>query len=667
MPRVDLKRARGTSTIPGAGTAGPSASIKTKASSVLSSPQKATTGIADPQPRPSQSVRFSRIDKRTSKSKEIGIRVPSRTAVPTSTRSFIPWDHESPDDSSSSSTSDTSELEVRKTRTRAKSRGKGSAKLTSRAGISGSRGVHSINVRKASSKRSPRETVGRKLKAVDPARYPSRKRSSSDDASSSGSVSSTVSSSVGSSSTEDSRDDDAVAVKDVIRTPSAEKQQTTTASQTEETLATRPVYISRASQTDILKPAKRAASRPTPSSPSETRRTHVASSVQSAKTALKATRGITRRDTSGKVSSLPTSSAEVVRGRDLLDTAPISTSTPSIERVSSAEPSTTGASGIVHRSTGLADQPSGAGVTDSSQHVAAPSSSASPVISGRRLFAEKVADILERLLPQEQAFAALPIATVPGDRREAAVSETATPDSVAVTSNVGLDGSSDVVGGAPDEHRGRQNDSVTPQLAEPAGYMEPLSDVQLEKQGGTQGSTVPQCQGSLTEVVHLTPGDDRVCDTELATKAEPVTTVASELEPSSSYLGVGVVIPPSMPTEDSVKMQSSAPPTEDTKGRTVAPESRPPPEWSVAPEPRREAPMESPIPEVTRSRLWQPWILCSAAGAMILLPLAFVLIPLISSAAGGTKRHSAPRSSQNGTEPEGKVGSVTRQASEGSG
>ncbi|KAL3219082.1 hypothetical protein MRX96_050553 [Rhipicephalus microplus] len=54
--------------------------------------------------------------------------------------------------------------------------------------------------------------------------------------------------------------------------------------------------------------------------------------------------------------------------------------------------------------------------------------------------------------------------------------------------------------------------------------------------------------------------------------------------------------------------------------------------------------MDSPIPEVTRGRLWQPMILCTAAGAMILLPLAFVLIPLMGSVAGGAKRHAAPRS-----------------------
>ncbi|KAL1483076.1 hypothetical protein MTO96_002146 [Rhipicephalus appendiculatus] len=588
MPRVNLKRTLGTSTIPVA-DAGAGASPKLMTSSILSSPQRATTGTTDSQLRSSQSVRFSKIGgKRTPKSKEPEIRVPTRTVIPTSTRSFIPGDEESLDDSSSSSSSSSSsEFKVKKTRTRSKGGSKRSAKPTSRAGLSGSRGVHSINARKAPSKRSPRETVVRERRAVDTVRYPSRK-GSSDETSSSGSVS-TSSATPSFSSTEESGDDGGVPAKEVTLTPSLEKQRRTTAAQTEEPSASRPVYISRASQTDLAKTAKRAFSRPAPSNLTGPNRTlAVSSSVQSAKTTLQDAHRSATGGTSGKV-SLPTSSREVARCRDQQETALSTTTTPSIERVSSAEPSTNVVAGDARSSAGLVEKPKGAGVADSSEEIAALRSS-SPAIAGRRRFAEKFAHILERLPPQEQDFVEPRVAIAPGDRIQGAVRET--PNSIRATSIVGLDGSSDVVGEAPEEQRGCWNNSATSQLGKPPGRMEPSSDVQQEKQGYTQGSVVPQCQESFTDIVHLTPGDDRGRETELVTKAEPATTVATELEPSTSYLGVGVVIPPSMPTEVSVKKPSPTLPTEDTKNRTVTSQSHPPLEWSVAPEPRQEVYVE---------------------------------------------------------------------------
>ncbi|KAL3201072.1 hypothetical protein MRX96_053564 [Rhipicephalus microplus] len=204
------------------------------------------------------------------------------------------------------------------------------------------------------------------------------------------------------------------------------------------------------------------------------------------------------------------------------------------------------------------------------------------------------------------------------------------------------------------------------QLTKPAGHMKPPCHVQQETlRFDTQGSTVPQSEGSLSDLsylrLRLTWQSELEKDVPRSSppKFEPGTTVATELVPPASYLGAGVVIPPSMPTENSVKVHSLTRPTEAEKGLIPGPNSHSAPEWSVIPEQRGEAPMESPIPEVTRGRLWQPMILCTAAGAMILLPLAFVLIPLMGSVAGGAKRHAAPRSPQNGTD--GKVGSVHQQ------
>nr|XP_037286290.1 putative protein TPRXL [Rhipicephalus microplus] len=202
MPRTNLKRSPATSTVPGAGT-GAGASTKLNTLSILSSPQKVSTGTTDSPLRPSQSVHFSKTsDNRKYKNKDIEMKVPSRAVIPTSTRSFIPGDQESFDESSSSSSSSSSEFKGKKTRTRAKGGSKGSSKRRSREALPGSRGVHSINARKASSKPSPRKIVGREHRSTDTACYPSRK-SSSDEASSSDSMYSTFSTTTSSPSTEE--------------------------------------------------------------------------------------------------------------------------------------------------------------------------------------------------------------------------------------------------------------------------------------------------------------------------------------------------------------------------------------------------------------------------------------------------------------------------------
>ncbi|XP_050032975.3 uncharacterized protein [Dermacentor andersoni] len=201
------------------------------------------------------------------------------------------------------------------------------------------------------------------------------------------------------------------------------------------------------------------------------------------------------------------------------------------------------------------------------------------------------------------------------------------------------------------------------QVDELAEHSEPPSELQREKQTETGETTVPQWKSSSADAAPLTSGDYGARDTGLATETEPATTVATELEPSSSYLGVGVVIPPSIPTEDSTtKLQASPPHIEDRELPTIEFRSHPQPDRSVTAEPIREPPAESPLPAVARTRLWQPWILCSAAGAMILLPLAFVLVPLLTSAAaGGARRHAVSHSARNGTEPDAQVVTVRKQ------
>ncbi|XP_075724948.1 uncharacterized protein LOC142767348 [Rhipicephalus microplus] len=508
MPRTNLKRSPATSTIPGAGT-GAGASTKLNTLSILSSTQNVSTETTDSPPRQSQSVHFSKTDdNRKYKNKEIEIKVPSRAVIPTSTRSFIPGDQESFDESSSSSSSSSSEFKGKKTRTRAKGGSKGSSKTRSRAALPGSRGVHSINARKASSKPSPRKTVGRERRSTDTARYPSRK-GSSDEASSSGGMSSTFSSTTSCTSTEESRDDGVVEAKEVTLTPSSEKLQRTTAVQTEESSASRPVCVSRASQTDVQKPAKRAVSRTAPSKRTGSSRTPAKiSGVQSGKTTLEDADISTRDGTSGKV-PFPTSSAEATRRRQQQGTAPSSPTTPSIERVSSIEPSTSVVSNDVHSSTGFVDRPESAGVVDSSEEVAALRCS-SPAISGRPRFTKEVAHIEEGLLPPGQILVESPVANVPGGLKEdAAVSETPAPRFNSTSKTTGLYRSIEDVVGTSDEHRGHQSD-VTPK----------------------------------------------------------------------------VFIPPSMPTENSVKVHSLTRPTEDAKGLTPGPNSHSAPEWSVVPEQR---------------------------------------------------------------------------------
>ncbi|XP_072140246.1 uncharacterized protein [Dermacentor andersoni] len=651
-PRLDLKRARGTSAIPGTGSgAGPSATTA-RTPSILSSPRRAASRTEDSQARPAQSVRFSRMkDKRTPGSKERGAEtgVSSRSAVPASTKSFIPANQESSDDSSSSSSSSTSELELKKNRRRVQAGGTRPTKLTSRVGIPERR---QSNTPKTSRRRIPRESAtigGRERQASHSVRNSSRKRFASDDSSSSGSESSTSSSSISSSSVEHSRDGP---TDRVDRTAILKREQRTTAAQTDETLTSRPASISRASQTNLLRPAKRVVSRPTPSSAPGPKRTQATfASARPVKTGLQtATRSAATSDASGTASISASPALDASRRRHW-DAGPAS-STPSIERVSSAEPS----SSVVVVLPDVA--------ADGSEGVAS-TGAASLTSVDRERFAEKVARVLERLLPRERQVAAEEPhwTTLSGDRERREVgTETPGLTHATTTSTTGVVDSSDTAGAAPEEDRG-QSTTGAPLVDELAEHSEPPSELQREKQTETGETTVPQWKSSSADVAPLTSGDYRARDTELATKTEPATTVATELEPSSSYLGVGVVIPPSMPTEDSTtKLQTPAPPIEDREVPTIEFRSHPQPDWSAAAEPRREPPAESPLPAVARTRLWQPWILCSAAGAMILLPLAFVLVPLLTSAAaGGARRHAVSHSSHNGTEPHGQVVTVRRQ------
>ncbi|KAL3201071.1 hypothetical protein MRX96_053563 [Rhipicephalus microplus] len=362
MPRANLKRSPATSTIPGA---------ESKHRDHRLSP-----------PRPSQSVHFSKTgDNRKYKDKEIEMKVPSRAVIPTSTRSFIPGDQESFDESSSSSSSSSSEFKGKKTRTRAKGGSKGSP-LSPR--------VNQVLGKLLVGSTDPRTLLVTRPEKVQVTRLAARKACLQH-----------FRSTTSSPSTEESCDDGVVQAKVMTTTPSPEKLQRTTAVQTEECLASPPVYLSRASQTDVQKPAKRAVSRTAPSKQTVSSRTPAKlSSVQSVMTTLEAPDICTRDGTSRKV-PLPTSSAEATRRRQQQGTAPSSPTTPSIERVSSIEPSTSVVSNDVHSSTGLVDRPESAGVVDSSEEVAALRCS-SPAISGRPRFAKEVAHIEEGLLPPGQ-------------------------------------------------------------------------------------------------------------------------------------------------------------------------------------------------------------------------------------------------------------------------
>nr|XP_054925808.1 platelet binding protein GspB-like [Dermacentor andersoni] len=641
-PRLDLKRARGTSAIPGTGSgAGPSATTA-RTPSILSSPRRAASRTEDSQARPAQSVRFSRMkDKRTPGSKERRAEtgVSSRSAVPASTKSFIPANQESSDDSSSSSRSSSSELELKKNRRRVQAGGTRPAKLTSPVGIPERR---QSNTPKTPRRRIPREsatTSGRERQASHSVRYSSRKRVASDDSSSSGSESSTSSSSISSSSVEHSRDGATSQPDEPPEACEACGQQTDSIECAWAQANASYVRFFPASEDRLAKPRVKT----TDASVCyirQPRDVRIAAATRSAATS----------DASGtaSISASPALDASRRRHRD----AGPASSTPSIERVSSAtEPP---ASVVVVLPDVAADGSEGVASTDA----------ASLTSVDRERFAEKVARVLEKLLPRERQVAAEPRwTTLSGDRERREVgTETPGLTHATTTSTTGVVDSSDTAGPPPEEDCG-QSTTGAPLVDELAEQSEPPSDLQRQKQTETGETTVPQWKSSSADATPLTSGDYGARDTELATKTEPATTVATELEPSSSYLGVGVVIPPSMPTEDSTtKLQTPAPPIEDREVPTIEFRSHPQPDRSVTVEPRREPPAESPLPAVARTRLWQPWILCSAAGAMILLPLAFVLVPLLTSAAaGGARRHAVSHSSHNGTEPDGHVVTVRRQ------
>ncbi|XP_065302398.1 streptococcal hemagglutinin-like isoform X2 [Dermacentor albipictus] len=682
VPRLDLKRSRGTSAIPGTGSgAGPSATTA-RTPSILSSPRRAASRTEDSQARPAQSVRFSGMkDKRTPGSKErrADTGVSSRSAVPASTESFIPADQGSSDDSSSSSSSSTSELELKRNRRRVQAGGARPTKLTSRVGIPERR---QSNNPKTPRRRIPRESATTDARERQPShsvRYSSRKRFAGDDSSSSGSESSTSSSSISSSSVERSRDGAMVPRDRVDRTAILKREQRTSAAQTDETLTSRPASISRASQTNLLRPAKRVVSRPTPSSAPGPKRTKQATfaSARPVKTGWQtATRSAATSD-APKTASISASPALDASRRRHRDAGP-SSSTPSIERVSSAtEPPSSvvvvpavaadGSGGVAaDGSEGVEADGSEGVAADGSQGVASTVAAASPTSVDRDRFAEKVARVLERLLPRERRVAKeeprWPTLSGDRDRREVGTETPSLTRATTTTSTTGVDDSSDTAVAPPEEDRGRSTTGA-PLVDGLVEHSEPPSELQREKQADTGEATVPQWKSSSADAAPLTSGDYGTRDTELAAKTEPATTVATELEPSSSYLGVGLVIPPSMPTEDSTtKLQAPPPPTEDREVPTIEFRSHPQPDWSVTGEPRREPPAESPLPAVARTRLWQPWILCSAAGAMILLPLAFVLVPLLTSAAaGGAWRRAVSHSSHNGTEAPGQVVTVRRQ------